>query len=208
MKTEEIISKVRVVVNEFVGSRSDSFSIETDYILEEFVINAMSQLASMPGFDGQASVMEDDSHISYATRPDGNIYATIKPADDTLQIVSVWLEGWNYPVQEFLPATGSRFLAQYSFAPGIGSGENQPSVFLGQGGEIIAHSVKKEGKYNVKYISKPNPDENGNISFPVKYNEALVYMTAGLYLQSINEHENAKASFDTLSSIIQSINLK
>lgn len=210
MKTEEIIPRIRTVINEFTGTCPDSFSIETDFVLDEFILNAMTQIASMPGFDGLNAVLNDKGSISYSPRPDGNVWAAIIPPEDTLRIVSVWLEGWTYPVFEFLPAIGSKFLSQYSSVPGIGSGENQPTVFLtsGQGGKIIAHSVKKEGEYEVKYIAKPQPDEKGDIVFPSKYIEALIYSAAGLYLQSINEFDSAKLSFDTSASIIQSINLK
>lgn len=210
MKTEEIIPRVRVIINESASTCPDSFTVETDNALEQFILEAMSQIASMPGYDGQIAVQNNSESISFATRPDGLKYASIKANEDALRTISVWLEGWSYPVYEFLPASGTKFLAQYSSVPGIGSGKNAPVVFTtnDRDAKIIAHAVQKEGNYEVRYISKPQPDENGNILFPVKYSEALAYTAAGLYLQSIREYDSAKTAFDTSGSIIQTINLK
>lgn len=207
MRTEDIIPRVRVIVNEAMGSCTDSFAAETDRALDYFIEAGMKQLASMPGFEGECAVLNEVDDIQYATRPDGLVYATIKASKDTLRLVSVWLEGWPYPVYNFLPAAGSEFLAQYSSVPGIGNSENSPKVFLSSIDEntIIAHSVKKEGKYEVKYIPVPQPKEDGDIPFPLKYLEALSYTAAGLYLQSINEYDGAKAAFDTSASIIETL---
>ena len=209
MKVEDLISKVRLIINDIAGSCPSSFEVETDFALDNFIMDAMIQLAAMPGLDGLSTTQEDTESIKFTVRPDGMVYATIKTSGDMLRLVSVWLEGWAYPVYKFLPADGTRFLSQYSSAPGIGAGENSPVVFVTSNREqgIIAHAVKTEGKYKVEYVPKPQLDKDNNIVFPDKYKEALAYTAAGLYLQSVNEYDGAKVAFDTSASIIQTLKL-
>ena len=207
MKTTDLIPFIRHIINE-LSIAGDPFSNETDQAIESFIRAAMTQLASMPAYQGASSVLSDTSHVTFSPRPDGLFCAIINPGEDFLRPVSVNLEGWVRPVYHFLPAMGSQFLKEYSSAPGIGSGPNSPSAFITRDAQqlIIAHAVTKQGDYNLRYIAIPEIAADKTVPVPSCYREALAYTAAALYMQSINEYDAAKAAFDTAASYIQTIN--
>ena len=60
-------------------------------------------------------------------------------------------------------------------------------------------------KYTVKYISAPSINADGTIGMPEKYADVLAYTTAGLYLQSSDDYNKAKAAFDTAGALLQNM---
>ena len=209
MNKADLISFIRQIINE-AAIPDDPFANEVDDTILAFVRAAMTQLASMPSYQGETAVLEDSSRVTFSARPDGLFYAVIRPGEDFLRPVSVNLEGWVRPAFEFQPATGSQFLRQYSSAPGIGSGPHSPSAFITTDEQhlVIAHAVTEAKNYALRYIAIPHIDDDGTISIPERYREPLAYTAAGLYMQSINEYDVAKTAFDTAASYIQTINNK
>lgn len=207
MNTTDLIPFIRHIINQ-VGVSGDTFSEETDTAIRTFIQAAATQLAAMPAYQGTPSVVTGSEQVEFTKRPDGMFYATIKPGSDFLRPVSVNLEGWVRPVFEFAPATGTNFLRQYSSAPGIGSGPNSPTAFMTTDDQhlVIAHAVSEVKGYELRYMAVPTIADDGTIPVPASYREALAYSTAGLYLQSVQEYDSAKAAFDTASSYIQIIN--
>ena len=209
MNKADLISFIRQIINE-AAIPDDPFANEVDDTILAFVRAAMTQLASMPSYQGETAVLEDSSRVTFSARPDGLFYAVIRPGEDFLRPVSVNLEGWVRPAFEFQPATGSQFLRQYSSAPGIGSGPHSPSAFITTDEQhlVIVHAVTEAKNYALRYIAIPHIDDDGTISIPERYREPLAYTAAGLYMQSINEYDVAKTAFDTAASYIQTINNK
>lgn len=207
MKITELIQAVRVVINE-MATGNDSFTQEVDEALEQFIKTAMVQIASMPSYRGTPSVMSGTSSVSWQKRPDGLYIATFSCGEDFLRPVSVVLGDWVRPVYTFLPVTDKLFLAQYSSAPGIGNGPGSPVAFMVKdpSTRIIAHASRTAGSCELRYMKAPSSSENGEISMPEIYREALIYTASGLYQQSINEYDAAKSSFDTAASLLQTIN--
>lgn len=209
MNTADLIPFIRHIINE-AAIAGDQFSNETDTAIKAFIRAAMTQLAVMPAYQGTPSEITDTSRITFSKRPDGLFYATIKPGSDFLRPVSVNLEGWVRPVLDFQPATGVLFLKQYSSALGIGSGPHSPVAFITKDDQnlIIAHAVKEQKGYSLRYIPVPEIAADGSVPVPECYREALSYTAAALYMQSINELSGAKSAFDTAASYIQTINSK
>lgn len=69
---------------------------------------------------------------------------------------------------------------------------------------IIAHAVKEQGGYSLRYIPTPSISENGEINLHNKYAGALAYYAAGLYHISINENAGAESEFAIARSLIRS----
>lgn len=209
MNKADLIPFIRQIINE-ASLPDDPFAGEVDDTLLVFVRAAMTQLASMPSYQGTPSVLSDEARVTFSARPDGLYYAVIKPGEDFLRPVGVNLEGWVRPVFDFQPATGTSFLRQYSSAPGIGSGPHSPSAFITKDDQhlVIAHAVTEPKGYTLRYIAIPDIADDGTITIPERYREPLAYTAAGLYMQSINEYDVAKAAFDTAASYIQTINNK
>lgn len=206
MNVTDLIPFIRTIINE-AATEKDSFSEEVDEALLKFLNAAMSQIASMSSYVGPSVIMSDESAVTWEKRPDGLFMATIKCTSDFLRAVSVRLEDWVRPVFRFLPVDTSLFLAQYSSAAGIGNGPKDPVAFIVKDPDarIITHASRVEGSYVLRYIPVPKIKEDGTLDFPGIYRNALAYVTAGLYQQSVNEYDAAKASFDTAASYIQII---
>ena len=209
MNVQDLIPLIRHIVNE-ADVPDDPFTAETDEAIKDFIRSAMVQLAAMPSYQGTPAILQGEGHVTFSARPDGLFYAVIRIPEDFLRPVSVNMEGWVRPVYEFLPASGTPFLKQYSSVPGIGSGPSSPVAFITTDGDqlVIAHAVKKAGDCNLRYISVPEIGQDNTITVPGVYREALAYTAAALYMQSINEYDAAKAAFDTAGSFIQTINNK
>ena len=129
MNKADLIPFIRQIINE-ASTSDDPFTNEMDETLLMFVRAAMTQLASMPSYQGTPSELKDAGCITFSKRPDGLYYAVIKPKEDFLRPVGVNLEGWVRPVFDFQQAQGTQFLRQYSSAPGIGAGPHSPSASL------------------------------------------------------------------------------
>lgn len=209
MNVQDLIPLIRHIINE-AAVLEDPFTAETDEAIKDFIRSAMVQLAAMPSYQGTPTTLQGEGHVTFSARPDGLFYAVIRIPEDFLRPVSVNMEGWVRPVYEFLPASGTPFLQQYSSVPGIGSGPSSPAAFITTDGDqlVIAHAVKKAGDCNLRYIAVPEIGIDDTITVPGAYREALAYTAAALYMQSINEYDAAKAAFDTAGSFIQTINNK
>ena len=209
MNVQDLIPLIRHIVNESAVPK-DPFTAETDEAIKDFIRSAMVQLAAMPSYQGTPATLQGVGHVTFSARPDGLFYAVIRIPENFLRPVSVNMEGWVRPVYEFLPASGTQFLQQYSSVPGIGAGPSSPVAFITTDGEqlVVAHAVKKTGDCNLRYIAVPEIGVDGTITIPGAYREALAYTAAALYMQSINEYDAAKAAFDTAGSFIQTINNK
>ena len=209
MNVQDLIPLIRHIVNE-ASVPDDPFTAETDEAIKDFIRSAMVQLAAMPSYQGTPTILQGQEHVIFSARPDGLYYAVIRIPEDFLRPVSVNMEGWVRPVYEFLPASGTPFLQQYSSVPGIGAGPSSPVAFITTDGEklVVAHAVKKAGDCNLRYISVPEIGPDDAITVPGVYREVLAYTAAALYMQSINEYDAAKAAFDTAGSFIQTIKNK
>lgn len=207
MNVTDLIPQVRIVINE-MATVEDTFTAEVDTALRQFLQTAMVQIASMPLYRGTPATLTGDSSVTWQKRPDGLFYATIKCGEDFLRPLSVILAGWVRPAHVFLPVNGRKFLAQYSSAPGIGNGPASPVAFIAKDPDtrIIAHASKTEGTCELRYIPVPRIGTDGTLDVPDIYRDALVYTASGLYLQSVNEYDAAKAAFDTAASLIETIN--
>lgn len=202
---EDILKTLRVIINES-ATEEDSFTIETDEALKEFVRLALLALMNDEGVMAEASEMTDLSSISFERRPDGLFFANIRIPADYIRLVSVNLTGWRYPVTMLHPDNSPLYSAQYSSAPGVGNGPAMPVAFVT--GDtmrfIIAHAVKEQGGYILRYIPTPSISENGEINLHNKYAGALAYYAAGLYHISINENAGAESEFAIARSLIRS----
>lgn len=207
MNVTDLIPFVRTIINE-ASTEKDAFSEEVDAALRDFLRVAMRQIASMPAYMGKPVSMSESSAVSWEQRPDGMYVATIKCGNDFLRPVSVQLADWVRPVFRFMPAETGLFLSQYSSALGIGNGPKSPVAFLVKDPDtrIIAHSSQEQGTYTLRYIPIPEIGPDGALDIPDVYRDVLAFTTAGLYQQSINEYDAAKASFDTAASLLQLIN--
>ena len=209
MNVNDLIPLIRHIINE-AAVPDDPFTAETDEAIKDFIRSAMVQLAAMPSYQGTPTILQGEEHVTFSARPDGLFYAVIRIPENFLRPVSVNMEGWVRPVYEFLLASGTQFLQQYSSVPGIGAGPSSPVAFITTDGEqlVVAHAVKKAGDCNLRYIAVPEIGADGTITIPGAYREALAYTAAALYMQSINEYDAAKAALDTAGSFIQTINNK
>lgn len=206
MNVTELIQIIRNIVNE-ASTVNDAFSQETDQAITAAIQSAATMMASMPTYRGEAVTLAGNDAVTFRQRPDGLSYATVRMPADALRPVSIHIEGWALPVYQFLTVANPKFLAQYASAKGIGAGPASPVAFIANDGgtQIIAHAVKQEGTCTVKYIPVP-VIQNGELSMPDIYREALAYNAAGLYMQSVNEYDAAKTAFDTAAAYIQNIN--
>lgn len=209
MNVNDLIPLIRHIINE-AAVPDDPFTDETDEAIKDFIRSAMIQLAAMPSYQGIPTILQGEGHVTFSPRPDGLTYATIRIPEDFLRPVSVNMEGWVRPVYEFLPASGTPFLQQYSSVPGIGAGPSSPIAFITTDGEqlVVAHAVKEAGDCNLRYIAVPKIGPDDTITIPGVYREALAYTAASLYMQSINEFDASKAALDTAGRYIQTINNK
>lgn len=207
MNVTDLIPKVRMIINE-IATAEDTFSEEVDVTLRQFLQSAMVQIAAMPFFRGKPAILTEEGSVTWQQRPDGLYYATIKCGEDFLRPLSVILAGWVRPVHGFLSVTNSLFLAQYSSAPGIGNGPSSPVAFIAKDPDtcIIAHASPEEGTCELRYIPVPKIGEDGELDMPDIYRDALAYTASGLYLQSVNEYDAAKAAFDTAAAQLETIN--
>lgn len=206
MKTADIVSKVRNIINE-MATEGDSFSQETDTSILKFIETAAKQVALLPGYKGDPTALNGNSDTGFHERPDGKFYLRLPMPADCLRVVSLSVTGWVTPVYTFHPVTDPRFLAQYSSAPGIGNGPYAPIAFItSDGGEqIIAHAVDQKSEYELRYIAAPAVNTDGTMDMPDKYMDVLAYTTAGLYLQSTDDYSKAKAAFDTAGALLQNM---
>lgn len=202
---KDILKTLRTIINES-ATEEDSFTIETDEALKEFIRLALLALMNDEGVMTEASEMTDSSSISFEKRPDGLFFAYIKIPADYIRLVSVNLTGWRYPVTMLYPDNSPLYSAQYSSAPGVGNGPSIPVAFITNDTmrSIIAHAVKEQGGYSLRYIPTPSISENGEINFHNKYAGALAYYAAGLYHISINENIGAESEFAIARSLIRS----
>lgn len=118
---KDILKTLRTIINES-ATEEDSFTIETDEALKEFIRLALLALMNDEGVMAEASEMTDSSSISFEKRPDGLFFAYIKIPADYIRLVSVNLTGWRYPVTMLYPDNSPLYSAQYSSAPGVGNG--------------------------------------------------------------------------------------
>ena len=93
---KDILKTLRTIINES-ATEEDSFTIETDEALKEFIRLALLALMNDEGVMAEASEMTDSSSISFEKRPDGLFFAYIKIPADYIRLVSVNLTGWRYP---------------------------------------------------------------------------------------------------------------
>lgn len=208
MNVTDLILQIRTAINE-AAVEQDMFTVEVDNSIQQFLQTAMIQLASMPLYRGTPVTLTGTDAITWQKRPDGLYYATIKCSKDFLRPISVNVPGWVRPVREFLAVTDSIFLAQYSSAPGIGNGPKSPVAFIAKDPDtrIIAHASTIPGEVSLRYVPVPTIENDETLEVPDIYRDALVYMASGLYLQSINEYDAAKSSFDTAAALIENINI-
>lgn len=206
MKTADIISKVRNIINE-LSTDGDSFSQETDASILEFIGTASKQVALLPRYKADPVTLNGNSESGFLSRPDGMYFLRLPLPADCLRPVSLNINGWVTPVYSFYPVSDKRFQAQYSSAPGIGNGPSSPVAFITEdnGEYIIAHSVKTKANHQLRYIAIPEIASDGTINMPDKYTDVLAYTTAGLYLQSTDDYSKAKATFDTAGALMQNI---
>lgn len=143
---KDILKTLRTIINES-ATEEDSFTIETDEALKEFIRLALLALMNDEGVMAEASEMTDSSSISFEKRPDGLFFAYIKIPADYIRLVSVNLTGWRYPVTMLYPDNSPLYSAQYSSAPGVGNGPSIPVAFITNDTmrSIIAHAVKEQG---------------------------------------------------------------
>lgn len=208
MNVIDLIHQVRTVINEATVVQ-DVFTVEVDDSIRQFLKTAMVQLASMPLYRGTLATLSGTDSVTWQKRPDGLYYATIKCGEDFLRPVSLTVTGWVRPVHEFLAVTDNSFLAQYSSAPGIGNGPKSPVAFIAKDPDtrIIAHASTIPGAVSFRYVPVPMIADDDTLEVPDIYRDTLAYMAAGLYLQSINEYDAAKSSFDTAAALIENINI-
>lgn len=67
---KDILKTLRTIINES-ATEEDSFTIETDEALKEFIRLALLALMNDEGVMAEASEMTDSSSISFEKRPDG-----------------------------------------------------------------------------------------------------------------------------------------
>ena len=91
---KDILKTLRTIINES-ATEEDSFTIETDEALKEFIRLALLALMNDEGVMAEASEMTDSSSISFEKRPDGLFFAYIKIPADYIRLVSVNLTGWR-----------------------------------------------------------------------------------------------------------------
>ena len=206
MKTKDIISKVRNIINE-LSTDEDSFSQETDASILEFIGTASRQVALLPKYKAEPVTLNGSSESGFFSRPDGMFFLRLPLPADCLRPVSLNITGWVTPVYRFYPVSDKKFLAQYSSVPGIGNGPYSPVAFITEdnGEYIIAHSVKNKSSHQLRYIAIPEITSDGTINMPDKYTDVVAYTTAGLFLQSTDDYSKAKSAFDTAGALMQNI---
>jgi hypothetical protein len=190
MDSKTIIALVRTLIND-AACEDDTFTEETDAALQDFLSLALQLLARKPGVEATPADQTEDSKVVFSQRPDGLWAAEIRMPDNLLRFVSVWLEGWSYPVARLFPDNSPAFMAQYTTAKGVANGPYNPMAFVGgdRNRIITAHAVKTQGTYRLRYIPTLTLAEDGTIPLPEKYASSLAYYTAALYHESVGERQ-------------------
>lgn len=204
---KELLPSLRHVINES-DCEKGSFTEETDTALIDFIRMAATQLTITADLTLPHILSGENVKATWKSRPDGLHIAVIPVPDNFLKMVSLYIDSWRYPVTELLPVNNSFYWSQYTSAPGVANGPARPVAFRSDDPEkcIIAHATREANKtIELKYKIIPGKDE---AEIDTRYSEALIYLAAWLYLQSIENFDGANAAHETAVSFINIINNK
>ena len=204
---KELLPSLRHVINES-DCETGSFTKETDTALLDFIRMAAKQLIITADLTLPHTLSGENVKATWKLRPDGLHIAVIPMPDNYLKMVSLYIDSWRYPVTELLPVNDSFYWSQYTSAPGIANGPARPVAFQSEDPTkcIIAHATRESDKLiELKY--KITPGKN-DAEIDARYSEALIYLAAWLYLQSIENFDGANAAHETAASFINIVNNK
>lgn len=212
--TDNLLSLVRNAVNE-MSTTGDDFSTMVDDALVSFVSMAAPILAQevLPVYQQTVSVSHTAAdNDNFYTRPDGRTVARVPVPENFCRFISFFAEGWSSPVGILRSQASPLYASQLSSSPGVGSGSASPSVFLVEKFEdgilssfIEGHSLPSTSAFTLSYTPVPQVNET-QVDLDARLSGALVYYTASLYLQSINDVNGSKAAFDMAQNLIVKLN--
>lgn len=212
--TDNLLSLVRNAVNE-MSTTGDDFSAMVDDALVSFVSMAAPILAQevLPVYQQTVSVSHTAAdNDNFYTRPDGRTVARVPVPENFCRFISFFAEGWSSPVGILRSQASPLYASQLSSSPGVGSGSASPSVFLVEKFEdgilssfIEGHSLPSTSAFTLSYTPVPQVNET-QVDLDARLSGALVYYTASLYLQSINDVNGSKAAFDMAQNLIVKLN--
>lgn len=212
--TDSLLSLVRNAVNE-MSTNGDDFSTMVDDALVSFVSMAAPILAQevLPVYQQTVSVSHTAAdNDNFYTRPDGRTVARVPVPENFCRFISFFAEGWSSPVGILRSQASPLYASQLSSSPGVGSGSASPSVFLVEKFEdgilssfIEGHSLPSTSAFTLSYTPVPQVNET-QVDLDARLSGALVYYTASLYLQSINDVNGSKAAFDMAQNLIVKLN--
>jgi hypothetical protein len=203
MTIDDIISDVLVVIDD--GNSEGDYMTELNATMTTFVKMALDMLAGEDGVTVTAKTSTTNS-ATYTKRPDGLYYTTVSLPSDYSKMVSVKMDDWVRPVTRLLPIESQQQYAQWSSAAGVGNGPKNPIAFLSDDSSAFIElhaSNESSGKVTLKYLPS-SLLSNKTILLDDKYRGAIVYMTAALYHESIQEAEQSQNEMNIAREYIKS----
>ena len=168
MTHEEVVQKVRDVLNEHGGS--DGLSIATDRVLlNDYIETAIADAVVLLANNGYEVNVEEPRDFTFE---DGDIDAM-----GFVSLIEAWAGGWKRSVTKVTPVGSPEYImSRNEFTrPGV----NNPIVFI-SGGMLQHEPYEEDGRSYIRYNKVY--DKTKGLKANPKEATAVCYMTAALVL--------------------------
>lgn len=209
-KIEDIKRDVRIIVDEndeidhLLEIEDDPDALMTDEITEAMVLRAIDKVHQMAPLPMVAEMSKTLPLNTLQQDMQYGIRLTL-PAD-WLRLVSAKMTGWQKVVTDAVDEDSREYLMQMSDFAGIRATARKPVVAIvpnshGAGMVLEAYpkgndttvSVRYVGMAEIKETQDPGEtDKTKKTEIATRCYDAVLYMIANLYLQSVGETEKAK----------------
>lgn len=204
-----IITDVKVLLDQNEASTplstlGDTDQLQTDDIIKSVILRSLRIMYDQaPTWMLSENIIKTKNSLSpLYTSSTANTKGAMLPlhtlTTPMYRPLSLFIEGWQFPVTEFLDRDDVRYSLQKSEFAGIRGTSEQPMVFIcndpTEDGRMILEIYPKPDfskKAYLTYLPQPTIWAGNNVSIPDVIYDSFLYTAAGLYYATLG---NADAS--------------
>lgn len=214
-RKEDLIKDVRVVLDENrmdaeTASEVDDITLTLDALIASKLLDASKTVILDAPLDMLGKGLPFGKSISWYGKP-GQSGGYILLPKDFLRLVIFQMSDWSYPLTDLISPTSELYALQGSRYPGIRGCPQRPVAALTNTavGMTLEFWSCEEGENaaikQAQYIPEPRFVED-SIHLPHKLKSAVVYYTAYLCAQTLEEADEAARILGTYNTLIQNQN--
>lgn len=207
---EDIISKVKAIMNEIGEDTNESLLDEDTIRIDEYIESCIGDALSLVILNSVNPVNPKKCTLSATGNGDGSGYVILP--DDFVKLLSFRMNGWKRAVSEAYPLESETAKEQGNiYSRGT---KSKPVCVLSYSPEgkktIEYYSVDKDGNNEISvFVYESSYDENSDINMNASSVEfkALCYMTASLVYSIFESPNTAREMQKTAINLLRNVNV-